>query len=198
MVGTDPVEVETLLAQGRLGCPGCGGRLRRWGHARWRSVREAHERVRHRPRRAICSCCGGTHVLLAASMLLRRADGVAVIGAALQALVVGVGHRRVAAGLGRPPSTVRGWLRRFARRAESLRVLFTVLLHALDPAAVRLAPTASVVGDAVQALGAAAAAATRRLGPRPPWQFAAAASHGLLLAPAAGSRGVVGGVSNTS
>jgi hypothetical protein len=122
-------------------------------------------------------------VLLAASMLLRRADGVVVIGAALLAKAAGAGHRTVAAGLGRPAGTVRGWLRRFARRAGPLRVLFTGLLHALDPTAGQLTPTATTFGDAVQALGAAAAAAVRLFGPRCPWQFAAAASGGLLLAP---------------
>ncbi|MGV1050522.1 MAG: hypothetical protein ACOYD4_18625, partial [Solirubrobacterales bacterium] len=194
MVGTDPVEVDESLRTGRLRCPGCTGRLRPWGHARSRSVREERGRSRHRPRRSICSGCGGTHVLLAASMLARRADGVAVIGAALQAGAAGAGHRRVAAGLGRPAVTVRGWLRRFGERAESVRALFTGLLHALDPAAGWLSPAASVVADAVQAVGAAAAAASRRFGPRPPWQFASSASGGLLLAPV----GSPGSVSHTS
>jgi hypothetical protein len=184
MVGTDPVEVDELLTSGRLRCPSCAGRLRPWGHARSRSVREEHERVRHRPRRAICSGCGGSHVLLAATLLLRRADGVAVIGAALLAKAAGGGHRTVAAGLGRPAGTVRGWLRRFAARVDGRRVLFTGLLHVLDPAASALRPAGSVVGDALEALGAAAAAASRRLGPRPPWEFAASASRGLLLAAA--------------
>jgi hypothetical protein len=183
MVGTDPVGVEKVLTGGRLSCPGCGSRLVPWGYARPRSVREEHEVVRHRPRRSICSGCGGTHVLLAASLLLRRADGVAVIGAALQAKAAGTGHRAIAAGLGRPAGTVRGWLRRFAERAELWRAVFTELLHALDAVAGRLAPTPSAVGDALQALGAAAAAASRAFGPRPPWQFAASASRGLLLAP---------------
>jgi transposase-like protein len=183
MVGTDPVRVDGLLAAGQLRCPGCTGRLGPWGHARSRSVREQHGPVRHRPRRTRCSSCGRTHVLLAASMLLRRADGVLVIGAALLAKAAGAGHRTVAAGLGRPAGTVRGWLRRFARRAEQLRVLFTGLLHALDASAGPLTPTASTCGDALQALGAAAAAAVRRFGPRCPWQFTAAASGGLLLAP---------------
>lgn len=35
MVGTDPVEVERMLAGGLLVCPGCAGRLRPWGWARW-------------------------------------------------------------------------------------------------------------------------------------------------------------------
>lgn len=183
MVGTDSVRVDGLLAAGQLRCPECSGRLASWGHARPRSVREEHGPVRHHPRRSRCSGCGRTHVLLAASMLLRRADGVAVIGAALLAKVAGAGHRTIAAGNGRPAGTVRGWLRRFDRRAAQLRVLFTGLLHAQDATAGRLPPTASAFGDALQALGAAAAAASRLLGPRCPWQFAAAASGGLLLGP---------------
>ena len=139
--------------------------------------------MRHHPRRARCSGCGRTHVLLAASMLARRADGVAVIGTALLAKAAGAGHRTIAAGNGRPVGTVRGWLRRFGRRAEALRVLFTGLLHALDPAAGSLLPTGSSVSDALAAVGAAAAAAVRLFGPRCPWQFTAAASGGLLLGP---------------
>lgn len=132
-------------------------------------------------------------MLLAASLLLGRADGVAVIGAALLAKAAGAGHRTIAAGIDRPASTVRGWLRRFDCRAEQLRVLFTGLLHELDPSAGALLPTGSGLSDALAALGAAAAAAVRLFGPRCPWQFAAAASGGLLLGPQ-----VVRSVSNTS
>jgi MFS family permease len=86
MVGTDPVEVERALAAGELSCPGCAGVLRPWGHARWRSLRgEDEDTVRHRPRRTACSGCAATHVLLPASWLPRRADAVAVIGAAFLA-----------------------------------------------------------------------------------------------------------------
>lgn len=116
-------------------------------------------------------------------MLARRADGVVVIGAALVAKTAGAGHRTIAAGNGRPASTVRGWLRRFNRRAEQLRVLFTGLLHALDASAGSLLPTGTAFSDALAAVGAAAAAAVRLFGPRCPWQFTAAASGGLLLAP---------------
>jgi hypothetical protein len=122
-------------------------------------------------------------VLLPASTLLRRADTVAVIGWALLAKAAGAGHRNVAAALGRPVSTVRGWLRRFGVRAESLRVLFTVLFHELDASAAALPVTGSVFADALHSLGSAAAAAARLLGPRPAWQFASAASGGLLLGP---------------
>jgi hypothetical protein len=183
MVGTDPLEVDRLLAGGQLRCPGCAAELRPWGHGRWRRLREEHEQVRRRPRRSCCSGCGATHVLVPASMLARRADAVAVIGAGLLAKAAGLGHRRISAGLARPVSTVRGWLRRFARRAQDVRVLFTGLLHALDPAAGSVTVTGSVFADALEVLGLAAAAAARLFGPRPGWQFAAAASGGLLLGP---------------
>lgn len=153
MVGTDPVEVERLLLTGELACPVCAGVLRPWGYARWRSSRREHDSVRHRPRRVSCSACARTHVLLSSAWLARRADGVAVIGAALLARATGAGHRPIAAGLGRPASTVRGWLRRFQARAEEVRVLFTRLLHALDREAGPLLSRGSVFADAVEALG---------------------------------------------
>lgn len=183
MVGTDPLEVDRLLTGGHLRCPGCAGELRPWGHARGRGVREAEATVISRPRRSSCSVCPQTHVLLPAAMLARRADAVAVIGAALLAKATGVGHRPIAQMLGRPVSTVRGWMRRFGRRAEGVRVLFIGLLHVLDPTAGAVHPTGSVFGDALEVLGLAAAAASRLFGPRPAWQFAASASGGLLLGP---------------
>lgn len=183
MVGTDPLEVDRLLTGGGLRCPGCAGELRPWGYARSRGVREEHAIVTSRPRRSSCSGCRQTHVLLPASMLVRRADAVDVIGAALLANAAGLGHRPIAVVLGRPVSTVRGWLRRFADRADNVRVLFTGLLQALDPAVAAVTPTGSAFGDALDVLGLAAAAAARLFGPRPAWQFVASASGGLLLGP---------------
>ncbi len=121
MVGTDPREVDRLLIGGELRCPDCVGELRPWGHARERRLRDETTLVIVRPHRSSCSQCRGTHVLLPASTLVRRADTVAVIGRALLAKAGGSGHRRIAALLGRPVSTVRGWLRRFGVRAEGLR-----------------------------------------------------------------------------
>ncbi len=193
MVGNDPVEAERLLVAGELVCPSCTGVLSPWGHARWRSSRGAAGTVRHRPRRGRCASCGSTHVLLAQVWLSRRADAVCVIGAALEGKAGGAGHRSVAGRLGRPVSTVRGWLRRFASRSEQLRVGFTRLLHELDPLAGPLVPQACPVADAVEVIGRAAAAAVLRLCPQPPWEYAARVTGGLLLAPPAG-----GGVSNTS
>lgn len=139
--------------------------------------------MRHRPRRARCSGCAGTHVLLPAWGLVRRADSVAVIGAALLAKATGAGHRVIAAAVDRPASTVRGWLRRFLVRAEAVRVLFTGLLHALDPRAGSVPPSGSGFADAVEVLGRAGAAGVLRLGPCPVWEFASMASGGRLLAP---------------
>lgn len=183
MVGTDPSEVERLLFDGALRCPGCAGELRPWGHARGRGVRDEVGVVRVRPRRSACSGCSRTHVLVPMSLLVRRADSAAVIGRALLAKAGGSGHRKIAGMLSRPVSTVRGWLRRFGARAESLRVLFTALLHAMDACAAAAAVTGSVFADALEALGLAAAAAARLFGPRPVWQFASAASGGQLLGP---------------
>lgn len=183
MVGTDPLEVDRLLTGGELRCPGCAGELRPWGYARWRTLRQPDEQVRRRPRRSCCSGCSVTHVLLPASCLSRRADDVEVIGSALLGKATGLGHRPIAVLVGRPVSTVRGWLRRFGCCAEGVRVLFTGLLHALEPVVGVVAPTGSVFGDALDVLGLAAAAAARLFGPRPVWQFAASASGGLLLGP---------------
>jgi hypothetical protein len=182
MVGTDPVQVEKRLRAGGLVCP-CGvGRLVPWGFARTRLVRGVG---RIRPRRARCSACGVTHVLLAVSCLVRRADGVDVIGAALALKASGCGHRPVAVGLGRPVSTVRGWLRALARKAEWVRALFSTLLTELDPLAGPLGPAGSATADAVEAIGACAAAARRRLGvvgAVSAWQLASAVTGGRLLA----------------
>jgi hypothetical protein len=56
-----------------------------------------------------------------------------VIGAALEAKAAGAGHRTIAGLLGRPASTVRGWLRAFTARAELERQAFTALAAGLVP-----------------------------------------------------------------
>ncbi len=135
-------------------------------------------------------CWGGgvtaTHVLLPAWCLARRADAGEVIGAALEARAAGAGHRKIAARLGRPVSTVRGWLRRFGGRAEAVRVFFTVLLARTGPDPVMPAAAPGLAAAAVSAIaGAAAGVASRwpELGAVPVWAAASAASGGLLLAP---------------
>ena len=128
-----------------------------------------------------------THVLLAVSCLVRRADAVEVIGAALTAKAGGTGHRPIATRLGRPASTVRGWLRALVGNAERVRAVVTALLAQLDPVCGPIPPAGSALADAVQVIGAAAAAARRRLGvvgAVSAWQLASAGTGGRLLAPA--------------
>jgi hypothetical protein len=141
-----------------------------------------------RPHRARCVACRVTHVLLAVSCLLRRADAVEVIGAALRRKATGVGHRPIAAALGRAASTVRGWLRAFAGNVEAIRVMFTALLVELDPLLGPVPVHGSPFAGAVEVIGTAASAARRRLGvvgAVSAWQLAASVTGGRLLAPAA-------------
>ena len=182
-----PRLVEAGLLGGRLRCPSCAdGVLGPWGFARERELRGPDGQQRLRFRRTRCRTCRTTHVLVPTSTLLRRVDLVEIIGAALLARATGMGHRRIAAALGRPATTVRGWLRRFSWRAAELRTLAAQLAHRYDaeqgPIAARGSPTA----DAVEALGVAAAAAVRRLGPvRSPWQVISGMTGTLLLSPSA-------------
>ena len=187
-VDGDARVVERRLAAGRLRCPGCSGRLAGWGHARLRVVRGASGiGWRLRPRRSRCSACGVTHVLLPVSCLLRRADAVAVIWAALAGKAAGLGQRPVARLLGRPESTVRDWLARFSSRSELIRGVFTVWLCALDADPPPLLPSGSPAADAVAAVIAAAGAARRRWAGRlvslSPGELASSVSGGLLLSP---------------
>ena len=186
-VNGDGDEVERQLAGGELACPSCGGVLGGWGNGRPRPVRMAEGRdVVLVPRRSRCRQCGATHVLLPAWCLARRADAGEVIGRALEAKAAGAGHRKVAELLGRPASTVRGWLRAFTRRAGQVRSVFTALAASLVTDPPLPAPAGSPLADAVAAVAAAAAAAGRvpGVGEVTRWQLAAAVTCGLLLAPA--------------
>jgi hypothetical protein len=185
-VNGDREVVERQLAAGQLRCPSCGGVLGGWGNAAERLIRvlEGPDVVLV-PRRSRCRACGGTHVLLPAQLLSRRADAGAVIGRALEAKAAGSGHRVIALALGRPPSTVRGWLRSLARGAGRVRERFTALAASLVTDPPLPAPAGSLFADAVAAVAASAAAAAMvpGVGSVPRWQLAAAQTCGLLLAP---------------
>lgn len=188
-VGKDVLEVERRLRAGLLGCPVCGGRLAPWGWARQRLVFDLGKvSWRLRPRRGCCVGCGATHVLLPVSVLLRRRDAVAVIGTALDRAGAGVGCAAIARALDRSVALVRGWVGRFAGRAEQIRGLFTVLLVELDPDPPVIEVGGSPVADAVAAIVAAAGAARRRWGgfvtTLSPWELVCAITTGTLLAPA--------------
>ena len=182
MVENDAVGVDRDLSAGRLACPTCDGALRPWGWGRRRLLRRRDGSAWLRPRRGRCRSCGGTHVLLPVDTLVRRRDEVAVIGAAFLAWLGGAGHRRIAASLGVPADTVRGWLRRFAVRAEDVRAHFWRLAHRLDASLGAIEPRGSRVADALEAIGVAAAATVRRFGPAASlWAFVSGATGGRLL-----------------
>ncbi|MDQ1304435.1 MAG: hypothetical protein QG671_262 [Actinomycetota bacterium] len=190
VAGTGSV-VEAELVGGRLSCPGCAGRLGGWGHARARRVRVLGGWCWIRPRRVRCVGCGGTHVLLPVLCLLRRMYSAEIIWSALVAKAVsGAGWRRIGEGLDVPGTTVRGWLRRFAGRAEQVRVFFTRAGLEVGIDLPGVAATGSVYGDAVAASGLLVAAVRQRFtgsgpddGLPPLWQVACAVSGGRLLFP---------------
>lgn len=162
-VSEDDLGVEGDLKLGRLRCPSCAGALRGWGWARLRTIRTVEGSWQVRPRRTRCAVCRQTHVLLPSWMLLRRADAVEVIGAALVANSRAVGYRRIARAIARPPTTVRDWLRRWAKRSQE--------------AAAQLGGRASSPRAAVHVVYAAAAAA----GAASAWAHAARRTEGRLL-----------------
>jgi len=166
-----PWRVEADLAAGQLACPRCGGRLRAWAWARTRRVRVLHaDTMIVRPRRARCTACLRTQVLLPGACLPPRADATEVVGTALLAKASGRGHRRIALELGCSPSTVRRWLRAVrGPRAGRLWHLVIPLLVQLDPDAIeRLQrgwdrrPT-DELGQALDTLGATVHALRDRL-----------------------------------
>jgi len=180
-VCAEQARVEAELGAGLLSCPSCRGVLGPWGHARARVLRCVAGDRSLRPRRARCRGCWGTHVLLPDVCLLRRQDEVAVIGQAIEANVAGEGCRSIAWRLGVPADTVRGWLRRFAARAEQIRAYFTRWAVALDREVGAVLPAGSDVADALEAIAVAARAWVLRFGRGPVWRIVSRLSAGALL-----------------
>lgn len=170
-VNDDVSSVSVDLFAGRLVCPGCGEMLRPWGWARRRQIRHGigadRRLVREHPRRGRCTGCGATHVLLSVNLAARRADGVAVIAAAIEAKwAEGAGHRVIAGRLDRPVSTVRGWLRAFASSAAAILEAVTSLVvrDAPDAAALWPAPASTGAGQAMSVVMAYARVLAVRFG----------------------------------
>ena len=184
MVEPEADRVEARLIAGEYACPVCRvGWLRPWGFARPRAMRDRGREVVIQPRRSRCGLCLVTHVLLPTLVFLRRRDLAEVIGEALRARVIEATSRAKVAEAARVhPDTLRGWLRRFAARAPEIRAEFSTWAHRFDAGLGAIEARGSPAADALEAIGVAAAAATRRLGPSPVWGFVAGASGGLLLA----------------
>ena len=126
-------------------------------------------------------------MLLPCWLLARRCDdGVIVIGDMLARAARGQGFRSIAAETGIPAWTVRDRLHRFRASAGRVREFFTRLAYALAADPVPLDPAGSVLGDAVVAVAAAAAAARGRwpgMVTVAGWELAAALTLGSLLSP---------------
>ena len=185
-----PLRAESSLCEGGMRCPHCRGRLRPYGYARTRTVRGlGSARLRVTPRRARCADCRATQVLLPGQLICRRADSTEVIGNALVAkAATGAGHRSIAAGLGRPVSTVRRWLRRapephahwlYQQAVQRCANIDRELLA--EPPST---PPPTLLARALNLLAGAALRYRERFGlTDPPWALIGAFSYGYLLAP---------------
>lgn len=128
-----PLDVDAYAARGRAietprpACPLCAGPTQRW-HGYLRHLRDDRDRLIWIPRLR-CTSCGVTQALLPSFLLHRRWDAVAHIGQAAELATGGLGHRPIAAALGRPETTVRGWLRRL--RSSALPHAATLLARAV-------------------------------------------------------------------
>jgi len=182
IVGTDAGVVDRALRAGRLHCPDCSSALRPWGHSRSREVRHLSGSERRRFRRSRCLSCKKTHVLVGEDTLVRRRDAAEVIGAALLAHSKGKGRTAIGKSLGRHPSTVAAWLRRFKRSATRISEHFAIWAEALGLGGAAVRPTGSAFGDALEMIGIVGALAVRRFGPKPTFHVASVLTQGGLLA----------------
>jgi hypothetical protein len=189
-----PERAERILQAGTMSCPRCPGRLRPFGHGRTRTVRgRGTATLRVTPRRARCGDCGGTQILLPATLTVRRADSTEVIGAALAAKAGGAGFRAIAATLARPVSTVRSWLRRvpegharwlYERAVDRAVQIDRELLVGPGPYPRVLGQYPTVLGQALNLLAGAALRYRERLGlTDTPWALIGFFAQGRLLAP---------------
>ena len=179
---------EDALAQlraGQLCCTRCGGPLAPWGYARPRKLRGvAGTAVELKPRRARCRSCKSAHVVLPGWCLPRRRDTAQVVVGALVAKASGAGHRKIANCLGLPPTTVRGWVRAATSAASYVARVALQVAFAADARLGSVAPRPTPLASAMEALGLAASALMRALGPvAEPWDIVVAVSGGRLLGP---------------
>jgi hypothetical protein len=149
----------------------------------WRYVRQAGRCRRVFVRRAICKPCSATHALLPSFLLVGRRDVAETIGAVVEQVASASSGARPAAEQAEVPhTTARGWLRRFARRAQELAVAFAALSVELGGEVV--VPSGVAVADALAAVAAAFAAAGGMPGWAAVgrWRFVSAVSGGRAIA----------------
>ncbi len=102
--------------------------------------------------------------MLPSFVVPRRLDAAPVIGAALELAAAGCGHRPIAARLGLPAETVRGWLRRARVRAALVSSRLWRLAQELGALAPRPPPGERPLAALVRAAVAAHGAAVARFG----------------------------------
>jgi len=178
-----PIDVDAYAALGRHiepprpACPLCGGPTQRW-HGYLRHIRDDRDRLIWIARLR-CTACGVTQALLPWFVLARRWDAVDAVGQAAELAASGLGHRRIAAALGRPETTVRGWLRRL--RSLAMPLAATLLARAVS---VGWSGFGLPVAALPRLCAAVHALAGRWPGSRPggPWAVAVLVTGGDLLA----------------
>ncbi len=103
----------------------------------------------------------------------------------LAAKAAGVGTRRAAAGVGRPVSTVRDWLSRLTVTGPAVLAVLAAAGALLGCDLSPAAPTVGAAAGLLEAVGAFARGAARRLsGSSSPWRLVAVVTDGGLLSPA--------------
>ena len=121
MVWACQVSVQEYASAGRAvvvprcRCPGCRAWMVFWS-GYWRTVRDGGS-WRIWVRRARCSSCRVSHVLLPSFCLVGRTFGVEVIGSAVEVAGGGRGSGWAGRVVGVAQSTVRSWWRRHRERA---------------------------------------------------------------------------------
>jgi hypothetical protein len=131
MVWLCPLDVAEYVECGREieaptpTCPLCAAETGPWNGYE-RHLRGDGDRLIWVPR-VRCRECEVTQALLPWFALPWRWDAVDVIGRALEMAAAAVGVRKIAVALGRPETTVRGWVRRFRGVAARLAAAILAL-----------------------------------------------------------------------
>lgn len=184
----DLADAHRRLCDGTLDCikSDCAGTLGPWGSARPRTIRTSSQTtVTYTPRRGRCRSCRRTHVLATARTHPYRLDTAATVGSALLSASKGEGHRPIAARLGLPATTVRGWLRRARANIDEATTAASQRAYLFDPS---YHPRSTLFRDPfvdlLEVIGHAIRAFVRRFGPLPnPWDLSVNVTGGRLLTP---------------
>ena len=180
--------VDAYVAAGRAvevprpDCPACAGPMMFWSGYQ-RHIRAAGRCRKIFVPRLRCAPCRVSHALLPAFTLAWRLDVAETVGAVIAEVAGGAcGVRPVAARLGVPYTTARGWVRRFRFRAAEIATGFAALAVELGGQAIT--PPAGAGRFALAAIGAAFEVAAGLPGwlALGAWRFVSSVSGGKLIA----------------